>query len=252
MTRTVRYLFIFSLLFVVTTAFGQDPPGNLHGKIVGPFEGLVVDAPIQAIHLESGQDWRSRTDSNGQYEFNELPVGGYRVRIRVPCCEYAPYDSDAVYVESGATRAFDIQLAQGFQLNTIGDDQNIATAQVLAGREVAELPMPRTTDGKPDLTGMWVYGADQFAPDPEFHEGAAKLVAERKANNFIESPRIRCLPTSLPIPGHTPPTFGKIIHSPGLIVILFEGVLGYRQIFTDGRKHPEDPNPSWLGFGYSG
>ena len=94
---------------------------------------------------------------------------------------------------------------------------------------------------------MWMYGDDPFPATPQFTASAAKLVAEREANFYIESPRFRCLPTSLPIPTHTPPTFGKFIQTPDLIAILFEGILGYRQIFMDGRGHPEDADPSWLG-----
>jgi hypothetical protein len=35
---------------------------------------------------------------------------------------------------------------------------------------------------------------------------------------------------------------------PGLIVILNELDASYRQIFTDGRPLPVDPNPSWNGY----
>jgi hypothetical protein len=31
-------------------------------------------------------------------------------------------------------------------------------------------------------------------------------------------------------------------------VILYEAVHSYRQIFTDGREHPKDPNPAWFGY----
>ena len=225
----------------------QAQSGSMNGQITGPFDGKVADAPIQVTHADSGERWRSRSDAEGRFEFAELPAGDYLVQISIGCCEYKPYRFEPVDVQRGSNREFDIQLEQGFQLNTIGDDQAIATAQILAERDVPDLPIPRTEDGKPNLTGMWLYGPDPFPIGPKFNESAAKLVAERVANHFIESPRIRCLPTSLPIPGHTPPTFGKFIHSPGLIVILYEGVLGYRQIFTDGRNHPEDPNPTWLG-----
>ena len=37
----------------------------------------------------------------------------------------------------------------------------------------------------------------------------------------------------------------KIIQTPGLLVILNERDFSYRQIFTDGRPLPNDPNPSW-------
>ena len=40
----------------------------------------------------------------------------------------------------------------------------------------------------------------------------------------------------------------KIIQTPGLVVILSEFNASYRQIFTDGRPLPLDPNPSWNGY----
>ena len=247
MSKNNKILALSFLLGCCTYTLAQEQTNTLSGQITGPFDGLVTDAPIQVTHIDSGDRWRSRSDSKGHYVFDELPAGSYRIQISIGCCEYKPYRHEPVDVLQDSLRVFDIQLEQGFQLNTIGDDQAIATVQVLAERDLPDLPMPRTAEGKPFLSGMWLYGADPFPVGPKFNERSAKLVAERNANNFIESPRMRCLPTALPIPGHTPPTFGKFIHSPGLIVILYEGVLGYRQIFTDGREHPEDPNPTWLG-----
>ena len=40
----------------------------------------------------------------------------------------------------------------------------------------------------------------------------------------------------------------KIVQTPGLLVILNEHNASYRQIFTDGRPLPVDPNPSWVGY----
>jgi hypothetical protein len=40
----------------------------------------------------------------------------------------------------------------------------------------------------------------------------------------------------------------KIVHSPGLIVIIYEGS-GHRQIYTDGRELPKEvAQPSWFGY----
>src|SRR5262245_5916423 len=41
--------------------------------------------------------------------------------------------------------------------------------------------------------------------------------------------------------------WAKIIHTPGLIAILYED-LTYRQIFLDGRELPKDPHPSFMGY----
>ena len=42
--------------------------------------------------------------------------------------------------------------------------------------------------------------------------------------------------------------FRKVIQTPGLIVILNERNVSYRQIFTDARPLPQDPNPSFSGY----
>jgi hypothetical protein len=44
------------------------------------------------------------------------------------------------------------------------------------------------------------------------------------------------------------PLFRKMMQVPGLLLILSEHNASYRQIFTDGRPLPADPNPSWNGY----
>jgi hypothetical protein len=40
----------------------------------------------------------------------------------------------------------------------------------------------------------------------------------------------------------------KIIETPGLVVILYEEMTHFRQIFLDGRALAKDANPAWLGY----
>ena len=40
----------------------------------------------------------------------------------------------------------------------------------------------------------------------------------------------------------------KIVQTPTLMVILYEQLSQFRQVFMDGRKLGPDPNPSWLGY----
>jgi hypothetical protein len=42
----------------------------------------------------------------------------------------------------------------------------------------------------------------------------------------------------------------KIIQNPRLVIILYEttATSAFRQIFTDGRPLPKDPQPTWLGY----
>jgi hypothetical protein len=39
----------------------------------------------------------------------------------------------------------------------------------------------------------------------------------------------------------------KFVQTPSVLLIMFRDVIGYRQIFLDGRPHPKDADPSWMG-----
>jgi hypothetical protein len=128
-------------------------------------------------------------------------------------------------------------------------------------------PAPRTPDGKPDLSAMWepsgpstssfvgAGGRDAHFADigQDFKDGlpfqlwAADLVKTRRAALNKDDPDSRCLPLG-PVKMHLHPYPRRIIQTPGLVVILFERDTAYRQIFTDGRSLPADPNPSFNGY----
>jgi hypothetical protein len=128
---------------------------------------------------------------------------------------------------------------------------------------------PRTPDGKPDLSGLWIMQPNRDAtpnfpgcePTAEefanigwslkeglpYRPWAADLVKARRAELRVHDPLSYCLPVG-PVRLHTWSTPRKVIQSPGLVVILNELNASYRQIFTDGRPLPSDPNPSWNGY----
>src|SRR5262249_37247898 len=65
--------------------------------------------------------------------------------------------------------------------------------------------------------------------------------------NFNKNdPHARCLPAG---PNMIFRTLFKIVQSLTAVVLLHEeGNNTFRQILMDGRKHPNDPNHSWLGY----
>jgi hypothetical protein len=76
---------------------------------------------------------------------------------------------------------------------------------------------------------------------------AAALVKQRMLNEGKDDPHVRCLPLAVPR-DYGLPHLQKIVQSPALLLILTEWNAGYRQIFTDGRPLPVDPQPSWNGY----
>jgi hypothetical protein len=136
-------------------------------------------------------------------------------------------------------------------------------------------PTPRLPDGKPDLSGLWHAtnparcggGGSQFVEcgveiggsalggnlgrnlqgGLPYQPHAAKLAQERRADDSRDDPHVRCLPDNPPR-AWTLPHLTKTLHSPKLLVLLYEVNAMYRQIFIDGRPFPEDPTPAWNGY----
>jgi hypothetical protein len=106
-------------------------------------------------------------------------------------------------------------------------------------------PLPRLSDGHPDITGIWngFGGSGQTAPS--MLPWAAKIVEERKAKDGAEDYEARCLPGGPPraAPYHT-----AFFATPKLVLMLFEGNTHmYRQFFVDGSSHPKDLKPTFYG-----
>jgi hypothetical protein len=74
---------------------------------------------------------------------------------------------------------------------------------------------------------------------------ATAIMRNRRKN--AETPDQRCLPLGVPRAELISFPF-KIVQTPGLIVMMYEQDNTRRQIYTDGRKLPADPNPTWLGY----
>ena len=146
------------------------------------------------------------------------------------------------------------------------------------GKPNLTAPVPRTADGKPDLSGIWglacpvanavngtmsganVYCATEVSVPAEFFDygkslkdglpyqpWAAEVVKKTRAAGRPNDPLTRCFPPGM-VRLETFPLFRKMIQIPGLLVILNEHNSAFRQIFTDARPLPVDPNPAWNGY----
>jgi hypothetical protein len=75
----------------------------------------------------------------------------------------------------------------------------------------------------------------------------AAIAKERTDNLAKDDPHIKCLPDNF-LRAYGMPHLLKFVHTPGLLVMLNELNAGYRQVFTDARPLPHDPNPTLQGY----
>jgi len=145
------------------------------------------------------------------------------------------------------------------------------------GKPILSAKAPRAADGKPDLSGLWQTesaprdvaarllpggnGDDSAAPSQYFlnvledfkpdetplQPGAAAAFRQRSQNFTKNSPISHCLPTGIPLVEYAPSPY-KIVQTPGMMVMIYERDTTFRQVYTDGRKLPVDPQPAWMGY----
>ena len=118
-------------------------------------------------------------------------------------------------------------------------------------------PAPKTADGKPDLTGVYGYGAGagrgapppaqrpgELPRTPTLKPGAEKYRVERGPDDTgLYS---TCTPPGVPQTFFVP-YFVQLVQAPKYLVILHEYLHLYRVIPLDGSPHPPDPDPFWMG-----
>jgi len=142
-------------------------------------------------------------------------------------------------------------------------------------------PTPRTSDGKPDLSGTWTLirngpgGGPQgmsigepnqpppgvppyatfwdtgfgFAEGLPYQPWAREYREERVLDNGTDNPDSYCLPLGhMQFHTHNQPR--EIVQSPSQMVMIYEASAGIRQIFMDGRPLPADNEsmPYWYGY----
>ena len=112
-------------------------------------------------------------------------------------------------------------------------------------------PAPMLADGTPDLSGVWLGSGSNDSDISRGLKAGSSLVmlpwAEQlvKTRQSKDDPEANCLPSGIPRGSPYPWRFAQ---TPGVYFIVFEGnIHSWRQIFVDGRKHPDDPIPSWYG-----
>jgi len=130
--------------------------------------------------------------------------------------------------------------------------------------------VPRTADGRPDLSGIWIAtsalgllegmdalqaarAADREAgrelprnEPPPYKPEAEALRQQYLDRQGIDDPMARCLLSGVPRINTRPLPF-EIVQLPDRVIILYEVHHAFRIIPTDGRGHPDDVVLTYLG-----
>jgi hypothetical protein len=143
---------------------------------------------------------------------------------------------------------------------------NVSCADAVA-KPTQRLDVPRTKEGRPDLTGIWQsistadFDLEPHSTRKDAPPGAGVVEGDgipytpeslkKKQENFAArdkiDPRLQCFTLGVPRDNYYPEPF-QILQRPRDLTLIYEFGNSVRTIHTNGTLHPEGDNPEfWLG-----
>jgi len=231
----------FPVLLISAWGLLAQNGGTLTGTVTDVYGGVLGKAAIQATNIATKALYKAESSPTGAYTLAQLPAGSYDLAATVP--GMARFEQKNIAVSVAHTVRLNIKL-NDFSLNTVGEDRQFFEGLTTQHKTPAG-PAPRMANGKPDFSGVWLGTFLQDSGKPELTPSAQAIVNERAGNHLKDVPSSRCQPNGITL-------FGviftyRVVQTPAYLVMIAEHDQPPRQIFMDGRSHPKNLDPTWLG-----
>jgi hypothetical protein len=148
-------LFLVFAFLQARICLGQFENAAVLGTISDPNGALVQQAQVSLLNVDTGVAQTGVTDSKGDYQFLEVHVGNYQVKVDASGFKSAK--SDGFHVEPGARQRVDISL----QIGDTGQVVEVKSAasliqtessdrgEVISNEKIVELPLNGWSTGVP-------------------------------------------------------------------------------------------------------
>jgi hypothetical protein len=129
------------------SAFSQSATASLRGVVTDATHAVVPGAEVIIISNDTAQQHAQRSDPNGEFSFQELFIGDYRVEVHSP--GFATWVNGHLHLDVGNQSQIAVQLVPASTQQTIEvsaetarlQTNEIAQGAVVGEREIQSLPM---------------------------------------------------------------------------------------------------------------
>ena len=159
------------------TVVAQQGTGAIAGVIVDPNDKPITGYTggyITMRNAATGMESQADVKLDGTFELTGLAPGTYEFAAPITGAMYRPYRQSNVTIAAGETLRMRVRIEWGINLGTFGDDPTVLAKDMARSGESMSGPPPRTRDGKPDLSGVWVPSTAGGGGGPE-GEGLGSL-----------------------------------------------------------------------------
>ncbi len=148
MKQAVLCLSVVSFLALLTPAgLGQSATASLRGVVTDATQAVVSGAEVVITSTDTAQHHVQRSDSHGEFSFQELFVGDYRVEVSSP--GFATWVNSHLHLDVGNQVQIAVQLVATSTPETIEvtavaarlQTNEIAQGAVVSEHEIENLPL---------------------------------------------------------------------------------------------------------------
>src|SRR5437870_5562624 len=111
---------VLAILVVLSLAVGMNAQtfrGAINGTVTDPSGGVVPNAAVKATEIATGIDHNTVTTSEGQFAFQDIPLGFYKVAVTAS--GFPVYTVDKVEVSAGTIYTLTVKLSLQQQATTV-------------------------------------------------------------------------------------------------------------------------------------
>jgi hypothetical protein len=147
----MRHLLKSAALVLLIAAIGQAQTfrGAINGTVVDPSGAVVTVAQVRAINNGTGVTLSTATTSEGQFSFQDLPLGSYKITVTAP--GFQAVNVDNVLVTAGSVYTLPVKLTMGQQTTAI--EVSAASVSVDTTTSTQNMTIPSTVVQNVPLNG---------------------------------------------------------------------------------------------------
>ena len=81
---TIALLALLGMVVSAPSMFGQTDQGTITGVVQDPSGAVIGNASVTLANLDTGQEFKTKTDGGGVYVFSPIKIGKYKITAASP------------------------------------------------------------------------------------------------------------------------------------------------------------------------
>ncbi len=189
---SMRTVGVCLLLGLALLAFGQATDGNLVGVVTDPTGATVPNAKLQLQNTATGVVFNGTSNTNGEYRFNNVPVGNYKLTVNAPSFTTATIQNVNIQLNKTQTVNVPLEIGQvstSIEVTEAAAQIDTTTAQLQTtfnSEHIVNLPIVETSGNMYGALNLSLLGAG-VASNGGVGQGTGPSVGgQRPMNNNFE------------------------------------------------------------------